>query len=678
MIRAMPLVSAVNIRLNYGADVILDGATIAIEAGERIGLVGRNGAGKSSLMKVIAGLARADSGDISIQRGCRAGYLTQDPTIDPEESLRDSAEGAFAELHRLHQEMHEVYEQMSGAEGEALDRLMRRQERLEAAAEAAGGYAIDHKIEETLHGLGFTDAQFAIRCRDLSGGQKGRLALARLLLESPDVLLLDEPTNHLDIEGRMWLEEFLVNEYRGAVLMVTHDRYMLDRVVSRIVEVEQGRIIDYPGNYRAFRKIRAERRLTQRRAFEKQQTKFRHEEEYIRRFKAGQRAKEAQGRLSKLERAKEAALEAPVELETFRLSLPKAPRSSDVVVSARGIAKAYTNVDHRSGEDVGEKTLFRPFDVVIGRGERWGIIGPNGAGKTTLVRCLLGELPLDEGDVRIGANVVVGHYRQTDEGMDPDRQVYRFLQDVIRKENPGGELTEQQARDLAGAFLFSGDEQEKRLGDLSGGEKSRARLAALLASAKNLLILDEPTNHLDIPSAERLEEALTTDPKEGGFEGTLILISHDRALIDAACNHLVVLDGHGRAEVFIGGWSDWRRREQGRAAERQQAIDGQKREQEGRDKKARAAAESQRQAQAAAKRSNPSRNGLERMSTEKLEQRIEEIEGRIRTLDAALIDPDVYRDARKAASLGDERQKLMTELEPLEFEWSRRAGEGGT
>jgi len=676
----MPVATAVNIKHAYADDVILDAATLAIEPGERIGLVGRNGAGKSTLLKILAGLISPDGGEVQTQKNARLGYLRQDPDLAPDETLRDAAEGAFAELHDLHQQLHQVFEEMASAEGDDLDRLLRRQESLERRIEAAGGYAIDHKIDATLHGLGFTDKQFGVRCKDLSGGQRARLALARLLLEAPDVLLLDEPTNHLDIDGRLWLEEFLAEQYDGAVVLISHDRYLLDRVVSRIAEVEQGRLIDYPGNYQAFRKIRYERRLTQARAFEKQQTKFRQQEEYIRRYKTGQRAKEARGRQSKLDREKQGALEKPMELETFRFQLPSAPRTGDLVASAQGVSKAYDAVDPRTGEIVGEKVLFRDLDVQIGRAERWGIIGPNGAGKSTLVRTLLGEAEPDAGQVRLGANVLVGHFRQTSEGLDPDRQVYRAIQDEIRRENPDASMSEQQARDLAGAFLFSGDEQDKPVHVLSGGEKSRVRLAGLLASARNLLVLDEPTNHLDIPSAERLEEALTADPKQGGYDGAMILISHDRALLDAACEHLIILDGEGGAEVFHGNYTMWRDRQAARAAQRREAEDAARAEQARQQKERRRKAEEEKAAARAAENAKkPGGNKarlIARMSVEKLESEIERLENRIKQIDAELADPDVWRDGKKAGGLSEERAKLLGELEPLEFEWSSRAEAG--
>ena len=669
----MPVLTATNIRHAFGQRILLDGVSFSIEPGQRVGMVGRNGTGKSTLMKVMAGLVKQDEGTVALTKGCRAGYLHQDPNLDPEETLRGAAEAAFARLHELHRSLDALFEQMGTAEGEALERLLKKQTVLEREMEAAGGYAVDHKIDAVLHGLGFTDAQFGIRVSGLSGGQKGRVALAKLLLEEPDVLLLDEPTNHLDLDGRLWLEAFLKDEYRGAVILISHDRYLLDNVVERIVEVEHGRLIDYPGNYEDFREIRAQRRLSQLRAFENEQDKFKKEEAYIRRYRAGQRAKQAQGRLSKLDRAKAAStLERPMEVEAFKLDLPKAPRTGDVVLAARGISKTYP------GEDGRDKVLFNNIDVVISRGERWGVIGPNGAGKSTLVRVLLKEQEPDTGTVKHGSNVIVGHYRQTHEHLPMEKQVFRYLQDVIQKECGGQLMSEQQARNLAGAFLFSGAEQEKELGVLSGGERSRAVMAALLASAKNVLVMDEPTNHLDIPSAERLEEALAAPDEEtgaDGYEGTLILISHDRALIDATCDHLLVFDGKGKVETFTGSYTEWHEREvknkqqalRAAAAERDRKESAEKVRREAEERKSRAAVP-----QTQAKKSNP----LARVSTQELEKRIETMQARIKQIDVDMGTPEVWRNPAKCHTLGEERARLAGQLEPLEFEWMGRA-EGG-
>jgi ATP-binding cassette subfamily F protein 3 len=663
----MPVLTATNIGHNYGERVILSGISLSIEPGERIGIVGRNGTGKSTLMKILTGQLKHDLGSIVLQRGCRAGYLQQDPNLDPTESLRESAEGAFEELHRLHRELHEVFEHMATAQGPELDLLLKQQVELEKLIDAAGGYAVDHKINEVLHGLGFTDAQFEIKVSGLSGGQRGRLALAKLLLEQPDVMLLDEPTNHLDIDGRLWLEAYLRDEYKGAVVMVSHDRYLLDAVVKRIIEVEESRLIEYPGNYAAFRELRAERLMVMARAYEAQQTKFKKEEEYIRRYKAGQRARQAKGRETRLNREKDQKrLERPMEMGVFDFELPKAERAGDIVVSCRGLSKSYL------AEDGTTKVLFKDLDLSIGRNERWGILGPNGAGKSTLVRCLLGEQEADSGTTRVGSNVKVGHYKQTHEHLNLEFTVWQYLQSVITKEAPGVSMSEQQARNLGGAFLFSGDEQERTLRYLSGGERSRAVLAGLLASAKNLLVLDEPTNHLDIPSAERLEDAMSM---EGGFEGTMILISHDRALLDATCDHMIVLDGKGNTEIFNGGYTEWHEKDVERRRRRDREEAEAKRRSEEKDKVRKVSEEARKKSSAPPPSQPSSVNALARLKTEQLEQRIEKIETRLRQIDASLADPDTWRDGAKSGKLGEERAKLAGELEPLEFEWARRAAE---
>ena len=652
----MSLLVAANIHYAIGDLSILTGASITVEAGDRIGIVGRNGSGKSTLLRMLAGQLKPDAGTITRQRNTRVGYLAQEPILQPGTTLREDAEAAFAELHALHEQLDAIFHQMGDAEGETLERLMRRQEDLERRIDAAGGYAIGHKIDTILHGLGFTDAQFTIPVEGLSGGQRARLALAKLLLDKPEVLLLDEPTNHLDIDGRLWLESFLTTEYTGSVIIISHDRRLLDNVVTRIEEVEQGRLIDYPGNYAKFRKLRVERHIAQLRAYENQQVKFKQEEAYIRKYKAGQRSKQARGRESRLDREKLTnTIERPIELGTFRFELPKAERTGDLVVVARDLRKAYPL------EDGSEKLLFTDLSLSIGRGDRWAIVGPNGAGKTTIVRILLGEMDADKGTSKLGAKVKIGYFRQSHEWIDPDKQVYRYLQDVFRKENPDALLSEQAARDLAGAFLFSGPDQEKELGVLSGGERARAVLAGLLASAKNLLVLDEPTNHLDIPSAERLEESLSC---EGGYEGTLILISHDRALIDATCDHLLVLDGKGGAEIYFGNYTQWRAH---KAAQVEAAAHP-------------TSVRSRRPSQAAplaATRSPPgvskSKSRFSWMGIEQIEERMGELQADILQLDEQLADVELWKDAEQARAVRASREALQTELDELEEEWLRKA-----
>jgi len=641
----MPLITAVNIRFTHGTLIVLDDVSLSIEPGERVGLVGLNGSGKSTLLRVIAGESKPDHGEVNIQRGRRIGMLKQDPEFDPDQTLIEYTHGAFGELSAMHDELHQVFEQMGEAEPAQLEKLLRRQADLEHRIEAGGGYVVEHKVEEVLHGLGFVDAQFNIRCGDLSGGQRSRVALARLLLAGPDAILLDEPTNHLDIDGRIWLEDFLINVYRGAVVLVAHDRYLLDRVVTRIVEVEDARLLDYPGAYTQYRKQRAERRMVQARAFEKQQTAFKREEAFIRKYKTGQRAKQARGRQSILDRAKTDALERPVEHATFRMNLPKAERSGEIVVTTSDVTL------HMGDADTG-RTLFRGLNAKVSRGERWGIVGPNGSGKTSLVRTMLGELRPTSGSVRLGSNVITGYFRQGMDDMDPDQPITRFVQRRVEMES-GTQLSEQEVRNLLGAFLFSGGDQDKAMGALSGGERARASIASLLASAKNLLVLDEPTNHLDIQSAERLEEALAPD---GAYDGTLILISHDRALIDATCDHLLVLDGEGGAKVILGNYSDWERSKR----ESELAQPG----------PSRAAGE---QNLAELPPSELPKSRFSWMAVEKIEERMGELQADLVPIDESLADPGTWTDAGRSEGLREQRSVVQGELDELEEEWLRKA-----
>jgi len=665
----MSLLTANNLVFSYGTRRILDGVTFAIEPGDRIGLVGRNGTGKTTLLRILAGDLELDSGAVQMMRESRVGYLAQDPVFDSDHTVYDVAESAFAELHKVHEEIEQTATEMGSAEGDELDRLMKKYERLERKMEQLGGYAVEHRIEETLHGLGFPTEKFKQSVAGLSGGERSRLALARLLLQKPDLLLLDEPTNHLDIDGRRWLEHFLINEFRGAVLVISHDRYLLDQVVSRILETElDGSISSYPGNYAEFRQLRYDRRLTLQREFEKQQDHVRREKEFIRRYKAGQRAKQAGGRESRLERFKSGMTEKPIEIETMRLTLPKSARSGDLVLKVESISKAF-----------GERTLFDDFSFTVSRGDRIGIIGPNGAGKSTLVECVLNRQNADSGSARLGANVSLGYFSQLHKNLRLDDTVWQHLQRVVKSVDGSAKASEQQVRDLAGAFLFSGDDQEKTLKLLSGGERSRVILAGLVAGGHNLLVLDEPTNHFDIPSSERLEQALNA---ESGFDGTVIIVSHDRAFLDACVDRLLILDGEGGITHFLGNYAQWRdhcrrldREQKQREAEEERqrrAVDAKRKRRE----HDRQPLEKQKEVKSGSRSGDSKSFGsLERWSMEKLERRIEEIELRIKAIDGQFLEPDVQRNGRKVAKLTQERTELLSELEPLEFEWSRRAGD---
>ena len=663
----MSLVTLANLRFGHGTRLLLDGVSGSIHEGERVGLVGRNGCGKSTLFKLIAGVLKPDDGEVQIARTVRIGYLEQDPRLPQDKTLRGAASEAFASIDQLKSELDGVFDRMATAEPDELDKLMERQVSLEEAIDAAGGYAVDHKIDAALHGLGFTDADFELPVKGLSGGQKARLGLARLLLSNPDLLLLDEPTNHLDIEGRRWLEDFLADEFKGSVVLISHDRWLLDRVVNRIIEIDRGVLREYPGNYAAFRSLRAERMLTVERQHEKQQDRIRQEQAFIDRYRAGQRAKQARGRETRLERFKEEALvEKHAEMGVMSLDLPDPPQMGDFAFVAENISKSF-----------GERVCFKNLTLSARPGERIGIIGPNGAGKTTLVRTLLGDLEADSGEIKRSPRLSIGWFRQTQDHIDRNLLAWEFLQNTIRSLEGSPRASEQEARNLAGAFLFTGEEQDKAIGDLSGGERGRLVLASLIASAKNLLVLDEPTNHLDIPSAERLEEALdkfgAIDKSriggKGGHGGVLLLISHDRALLDDVCDRLVILDGNGGARVFDGSYRDWEERERAERREADAKAKGKERE------KARKPEPVRTEPKPPAKDSaKPAKSRFSNLPLEKIESRIADIGRELLKIDADFADPKVASDAAKMKKLLARRDELQKEQSELEEEWLRKSG----
>jgi ATP-binding cassette subfamily F protein 3 len=444
------------------------------------------------------------------------------------------------------------------------------------------------------------------------------------------------------------------------VVVISHDRRLLDRVVHRIEEIHEGKVRSYPGNYEAFVALRAERHLTQMRVHEKQLDRIRSEERYILRYKAGQRAKQARGRATRLERFKRDELvERPIELDSMQIRLPSGPRVGDSVLVAEQIAKK-----------LGDRQLFRTFDLFIAPGDRIGVIGPNGAGKTTLIRTLLGELEPDGGTIKRSPKMHAGWFRQTHEHLDRSLTIWQHLQRTVPARPGGAKLTEQEARNMAGAFLFSGSEQEKVLGELSGGERARAVIAGLVAGGHNLLVLDEPTNHLDIPSAERLEEALSMDPDDGGFDGALLLVSHDRALLASTCDKLIVVDGHGGATLFDGTYDEWEER---RAAEAKAAA-----KESAKRPSATAPTKPAAKIAEAAPTSKPAapkakRSPLDGRSAEDLEAAIAKMTARRGEIDQQLVSPALARDRAKLDKLVQERAKLETDLAAHEEAWLRKA-----
>ncbi len=655
----MSLVTVNHVRFGHGINILLDGVVLAVEDGEKIGLVGRNGCGKSTLLKIIAGKIQPDHGTVGLQRGIRIGYLEQEPKLDPSHTLRSAAAAAFGRLDEIHRELDGIYEEMATAQGVELDRLLAKQTALDTEFDRLGGHATDHKVDAVLHGLGFIDAQFATPVTALSGGQRARLGLAKLLLEQPDLLMLDEPTNHLDIAGRRWLEDFLADEFAGAVLVVSHDRWLLDRVVHNIVEIDQGVIHEYPGNYADFVNLRRERMELQARVHDKQQDKIRAETQYIMRYKAGQRAKQARGRATRLERYKENELvERPMELDAMDIDLPRAPDLGDRAVEAHRLSKAF-----------GARTLFHDLELLIKPGERVGIIGPNGCGKTTLVKILLGELQADTGELKVAPRLRAGWFRQTHDHLDPVLTVWEYLQQAVPPRSNGLKLNEQEARNLAGAFLFSGEAQEKPLGALSGGERTRAVIAGLVAGANNILVLDEPTNHLDIPSAERLEQALAPRSEHGGFDGALLLISHDRALLESTCDRLISFDGEGSVEMFQGRYSEW----ESKRVQREASALAAKRDSSVKERAKPALSPAPLPKPAVRAAPAPSKSTYAKWSDDKLNSEIAQSNDRMEAIDRDLAEPSSLRDGNRVKALTMERTQLQSKLSALEDEWLRRA-----
>jgi ATP-binding cassette subfamily F protein 3 len=534
-IRAMPPATVLTVNdlaKFFGPDEIFRDVSFQVADREHVALVGVNGAGKSTLLRMIAGLDTPTQGEIAIARGARVAVLAQEPRFESDRTVRQEAQLAFDEALSALARMRELEDDMQSASDEVLDQLFQEYERLTLHFEVAGGFDVEHRTDEVLMGLGFGSEQMDEPVRTLSGGQKTRVALAKALLADPDLLLLDEPTNHLDLGMLDWLEGFL-GSWRGAFLVVSHDRYFLDRVTSRTLDLSFGRLEDYPAPYGRYLVLREERRARQLQEYEEQQELIARTEEFIRRFRAGQRSREARGRQTRLDRLER--LDRPQEHAALTLRVQPTIRSGREVVTAAPLRVGYSG----SG---GERVLLSTPELRVERGDRVAIIGQNGSGKSTLLRTIVGELAPLSGRVGFGTNVKVGYYAQGHEGLPVDGSPLS----ILVSSQP---MSEDAARTYLARFLFRGDEVHRPVAALSGGERSRLALACLLVEGANLLILDEPTNHLDIQSRETLEEMLT------GYDGTVVFVSHDRFFIDRVATRVWDIAA-GKLVPYLGNYSD--------------------------------------------------------------------------------------------------------------------------
>ncbi len=540
----MSLIRLENVTKLYDPDLILDNISVSIEHGDRIGLIGRNGTGKTTLIKIINGMLANFKGKVTSAKGLRIGYLSQEPDLARDCTLRQEMLKVFEKRRALEDKMLLLAEEMETQE--APD-LLARYAQIQEQHERLGGYDYEHQINRILGGLGFNESDFNLPIQVLSGGQKSRATLAKLLLEAPDLLLFDEPTNHLDIKGIEWLENYLNIEYNGAVLVVSHDRYFLDRVVRKVWELAEHKIKIYRGNYSKYIETKNVEQLVGERAFKKQQAFIEHEEDFIRRNIAGQRTREAQGRRKKLERL-EKVDKPKFDAPTIKLNFTPETRGGNDILRCKNVGKTF-----------GDKTIFTDLNFEVYRRDVIGIIGANGTGKTTLFRMILGAEPPTAGEMWVGPTLKFGYYAQELEGLNPDNEIIDEIWELCPQQTHG------EIRSFLAKFLFFGDDVFKRIGNLSGGEQSRVLLAKLLLSNANVLLLDEPTNHLDIPAREALEAALAEYP------ATLFIISHDRYLLNNLATKLLIFDGTpgGTANLFEGNYAEYTAEQQERQENQQ-------------------------------------------------------------------------------------------------------------
>jgi ATPase subunit of ABC transporter with duplicated ATPase domains len=532
------VISLSGVSKQYGRQVLFVDASFQLNPGEKVGLVGPNGAGKTTLFRMIVGEESPDEGDVSVPKRTTIGYFRQDVEEMSGRSVLDEAIAGSGRVGVLHHQLEALQHEMTDpAKAEDMDRILARFGEVQEEYEHLGGYGLEAQAREVLHGLGFDDQRIDGDVGLLSGGWKMRVAMARVLLGSPDVLLMDEPTNHLDIESIVWLEQYLKSR-PGALLMTSHDREFMNRVVTKIAEIDDGEITVYSGNFDFYERERAIREANREAAYARQQAMLAKEQRFIERFSAhAAKAAQVQSRVKALEKIEK--IELPRKRRVVRFDFRQPQRSGDQVAVLANVSKAY-----------GERVVHDGLSMTIRRGERWCVMGRNGAGKTTLLRIVAGVLPPDSGQIALGASLKMGYFaQQALDLLDPDLTIEEQLQRDFPDESIGV------LRNLAGAFQFSGDDIDKKIRSLSGGEKTRLVIARMLLDPPNFLVLDEPTNHLDLFTKEMLIEALKD------FEGTMLFVSHDRAFLRGLSNRVVELGGETGVEtephLYPGSYAEY-------------------------------------------------------------------------------------------------------------------------
>lgn len=627
----MIILSAQHIAKSFGVNAVLRDVSLTVQQGDRIGLVGVNGCGKSTHMRILAGLDAQDGGEISLVRGLRVGYLAQQNMVTSGETVWNELQKVYEQVFAMEKKLRELEDEMAHAHTDAqrFAQLSADYDRLTQRFEEADGYSWKSMVSGVLNGLGFKPAQYDQCVDSLSGGEQTRLCLARLLLQKPDLLLLDEPTNHLDMETLQWLENYLA-AYKGSVLVISHDRYFLDHVCTGIVEILMGSSEQYNGNYTRYIAQRQERFESRMRAYEIQQKEIERQQAIIARYRMFNREKSiraAESREKALDRMEK--LEKPVDERAIRFSFEARRRTGEDVLQLTEISKSF-----------GEKHLFHDLTLRVRAGDRVALIGPNGVGKSTLIKIIVGEEQPDTGFIRYGSNVDIGYYDQHQSTLHADKTALDEIWDRFPQ------MEQSNVRGALGMFLFTGDDVFKPIHTLSGGEKGRVALTALMLRKDNLLLLDEPTNHLDMDSREVLEDALTD------FGGTIITVSHDRYFINRIANRIIEMQPDGVTE-YIGNYDDYIERKN-----RPVAVEAE-------------AGKTKTELEKEKRREKLSRQALRQLKirAQEAEKAVGIKEAEIAELEAQMADPSLYSDAQKTADVQRAYQKAQQALQTLYEQW---------